>query len=400
MKIPFFIAKRYLFSKKSTQAINIIAGVSLIGFAVGVFAMIVVLSTMNGFEKLVFGMYNDFTPSIRVEALEGKVIGYNSELEKDLTAIEGANFSRTLEENASCQYGDFQYIARIKGVEPMYIKQAAIANHLTDGDVPSFETTDSSYAMLGLGVDYRLGTRVEDPNCFVQMNAPRRGNFSINSIEAIHQISVRPVGVFAYDDAINSKYILVPLVTAQHLFERDGKITSYEVYLQDENKLNQVMSLMRSKWGNEYSIRTRYQLHEGLYKMFRTEKWFTFVILAFVLLIVSFNLTGSLALLVIEKKQDIKLMKSIGMKTAHVRQIFFNEGLLISAVGALIGLVSGLAFCYAQIHFGFIKISGAIVESYPMHVAFYDVILCLLSVLIIGVLASIYPAIKASKFHA
>jgi lipoprotein-releasing system permease protein len=134
--------------------------------------------------------------------------------------------------------------------------------------------------------------------------------------------------------------------------------------------------------------------------MFKTEKWFTFIILAFVLLIVSFNLTGSLALLVIEKKQDIKLMKSIGMKSTQVRQIFFNEGLLISAIGALIGLVSGLAFCYAQIHFGFIKISGAIVESYPMHVALIDVILCLVSVLVIGVLASIYPAFKASKYHA
>jgi len=389
-----------LFSKKSTQAINIIAGVSLIGFAVGVFAMIVVLSTMNGFEKLVFGMYNDFTPSIRVEPLKGKVIGYNTDLEDELSQIEGATFSRTLEENASCQYGDFQYIARIKGVEPAYIEQAAIENHLTDGEVPSFKSEDSAYALLGLGVDYRLGTRVEDPNCIVQMNAPRRGDYSINSLEAIQQKSVRPVGVIAYDDAINSKYILVPLITAQSLFEHEGEISSYEIYLKDEKNQSQVIAQLESKWANTYSIKTRYRLHEGLYKMFKTEKWFTFIILAFVLLIVSFNLTGSLALLVIEKKQDIKLMKSIGMKSTQVRQIFFNEGLLISAIGALIGLVSGLAFCYAQIHFGFIKISGAIVESYPMHVALIDVILCLVSVLVIGVLASIYPAFKASKYHA
>jgi len=355
---------------------------------------------MNGFEKLVFGMYNDFSPSIRVEPKSGKVMDYDLELERHLEGIAGATFSRTLEENASCQYGEFQYIARIKGVEPKYLEQASLSAHLIDGEVPSFKPTDSSLILLGVGVDYRLGTRVEDPNCIIQMSAPRRGNFSINSLEAIFQKNAKPVGVFAYDDAINSKYILVPLVTAQSLFERHEKVSSYEVYLMDEEFLDENIIQLESKWSDKYTFKTRYRLHEGLYKMFKTEKWFTFIILAFVLLIVSFNLTGSLSLLVIEKKQDIRLMKSIGMKTKQVRQIFFNEGLLISAIGAAIGLAAGLGFCYAQIHFGFIKISGAIVESYPMHVDFYDVILCLVTVIVIGVLASIYPAFKASKYHA
>lgn len=400
MKIPFFIAQRYLFSKKSTQAINIIAGVSLVGFAIGVFAMLVVLSTMNGFEKLVFGMYNDFAPSVRISAINGKVVDENKALEKDLDLMNGVSYSKTLEENASCSYGEFQYIARVKGVENTYITQASLSQHLIDGEIPSFSSSDSNYGMLGLGVDYRLGTRVNDPNCIVEVNAPRRGDFSINSMESINQKRFKPIGVFAYDDAINSRYILVSLVFAQRLFERKGKISSYEVYVKEDQPLSVLIDNLKVKWGHKYKIQSRYMLHEGLYKMFKTEKWFTFVILAFVLLIVSFNLTGSLSLLVLEKKEDIKIMRSIGMDTNKIRNIFFTEGILISFIGAVIGLVLGLAFCYAQIQFGFIKISGAIVESYPMHVELNDVILCLLTVIVIGVLASIYPAFKAGKYHA
>lgn len=400
MKIPFFIAFRYLFAKKTTQAINIIAGISLVGFTIGVFAMIVVLSTMNGFEKLVFGMYNDFTPSIRVSALKGKVIDEDKNLLTYFkTNFPDATVSATLEDNASCRYGQFQYICRIKGVEPQYIKQAHLENHTILGEIPQFNDRDSIFSMLGQGVDYKLATMVSDPNCVVEINAPRRGNFSINSLDAINTKYTKPAGVFAYDDAINNRYLLVSLKFAQDLFERNGQISSYELYLADDGLMDKSLAKIKTDLKGQYQVSSRYMLHESLYKMFKTEKWFTFAILSFVLLIVSFNLMGSLTLLVIEKKADILTMNSIGMQKSKIRNIFFVEGVLITTIGAIIGVALGVGFCMAQIHFGFIKIAGAIVESYPMHVNWVDVILSLLTAVAIGVLASIYPARKAGSFN-
>ncbi len=400
MKIPFFIAFRYLFSKKSTQAINIIAGVSLVGFAIGVFAMVVVLSTMNGFEKLVFGMYNDFTPSIRIEAKKGKVIDKNATLEKYLNVnFPNSSLSATLEDNASCEYGNFQYICRIKGVQPVYAKQANLSNHLVNGELASFENVDSNFSMLGLGVDYKLATLVTDPNCLIKINAPRRGKFDLNSTEAINVQYTKPIGVFSFDDAINNKYILVNLGFAQNLFERKNLLSSYELYLFDDKNINATLSQIKKDWGEKYQVQDRYRLHASLYKMFKTEKWFTFAILSFVLLIVSFNLMGSLTLLVIEKKQDIKTMKSIGMEKKLIRNIFFVEGFLITTIGAIIGLIAGLLFCAAQIKYGFIGIEGAIVESYPMYINWTDVALSLFTAITIGIFAAIYPAKKASSFH-
>lgn len=396
-KLPFFIAKRYLFTKKSTQAINIIAWVSLLGFAIGVFAMIVVLSTMNGFEKLVFGMYNDFSPDVKVMPMEGKVMEKHLALE-DYLNNKGIRYSKTLEENAACYYANFQHIARIKGVEPSFIQESQLKDHLVDGVMSTFREDDSLAAIIGLGVDFKLATRVEDPNCIIEVNAPRRGDYNLQSLDAIRKMQIKPIGIFAYDDAINNKYVLVNLSFAQKLFERPNQFSSYEINEKDID-IELLINELNQKFGKELKIKTRYQLHEGLFKMFKTEKWFTFIILAFVLLIISFNLTGSLSLLVIEKKADIKTFKSIGMTSKEVRRIFFLEGLFIAFIGSFTGLILGLAFTFSQIKFGFIKISGAIVDSYPMHVKLLDVILCLVLVISIGVLASIYPAVKAGRYH-
>ena len=397
ISIPFFIARRYLFSKKSTQAINIIAWVSLLGFAIGVFAMIVVLSTMNGFEKLVFGMYNDFSPDIKSFPTSGKVMNINPSLESFLDK-KGIQYSRTLEENAACYYSDFQHIARIKGVEPSFNASSRMDEHLVNGMKSEFTDTDSAFAMIGLGVDYKLATRVEDPNCWIEVNAPRRGNFSIGSMESVNQRVLKPIGVFAYDDAINNQYVLVNLSFAQDLFERPNQISSYEIAVDEKNR-DEFLEQLRINFGKEMIFKTRYELHESLFKMFKSEKWFTFMILAFVLLLVSFNLTGSLSLLVIEKKKDIKILKSMGVTMRKVRRIFFLEGFFVTVLGSAIGVILGLVFTISQMKFGFIKISGAIVESYPMQVKWLDVILCWILVLTIGVLASVYPALKAGRYH-
>ena len=396
VKTPLFIAKRYLFAKKSTQAINIIAWVSLLGFAVGVFAMIVVLSTMNGFEKLVFSMYNDFSPDIHISPSQGKVMERDSLLESYLHE-ENLSFSKTLEENAAFYYADFQHIARVKGVEPIYLQNANLEKHLVDGEMAPLDKNDTTSAIIGLGVDYKLATRVGDPNCLIEVNAPKRGDYALQSLESIKQEILRPVGVFAYDDAINNKYVLVSLAFAQKLFDRPDKFSAYEVY-KVKNEENLQLELQH-RFGDKYQVKTRYQMHEGLFKMFKTEKWFTFTILVFVLLLVSFNLVGSLSLLVIEKKSDIKTFKSIGMTAKDVRRIFFLEGVFIALIGSISGLCLGLVFCFAQIKYGFIKISGAIVESYPMQVKGVDVLLCLILVITIGILASVYPAIKAGRYH-
>ncbi len=400
MKISFYIAFRYFLSKKSTQAINIIAGISLVGFAIGVFAMIVVLSTMNGFEKLVFGMYNDFNPAVRIMPKIGKVMPINPKVEAYIKEnFKNASISATLEDNASCEYGNFQYICRIKGVEQSYAEQANLQKHLINGEIPSFTSADSNTSMLGQGVDYKLAALVTDPNCYIKINAPKRISPSIDNQDDIHISYTKPIGVFSYDDAINNKYILVSLPFAQQLFERTGEISSYEIYINDNKHIEKYYQLIKNKFGNQYEIKTRYMLNESLYRMFKTEKWFTFAILSFVLIIVSFNLMGSLTLLVIEKKGDIKIMKSMGMTTTQVRNIFFLEGIIISFFGTIIGLLLGLTFCALQIKYGFISISGAIVDSYPMYINYSDVALSLITALIIGVFAAIYPAKKASKVN-
>lgn len=399
MNAAFHIARRYLFAKKSHNAIHIISVISVVGVAVGAMALIVVLSVFNGFEQLIQRSFSAFDPDLKVIPREGKSFLIDQSQIDQLLAIPGVlNYAEVVEENALLRYEDYQYVATVKGVSPRYSEMTGIHHMLSDGEF-LLHQNNINYTVIGMGVAYYLnvGLSFVSP---IAMYAPKRD--AVNPHDAFNRKVAFPSGIFIIERDTDARYVLVDIAFARSLFDYDEAITALEIQLAEDVSVKRVQQAVADLLGAELEVQNRFQQKAFFYKIMRTEKWSIFVILAFILIIASFNIMGSLTMLIIEKKRDLWTLSAMGASQRFIRRIFLYEGWMISFIGALTGLLLGTAICLVQEHFGLIKLHGGqsfIVTAYPVHMQWGDFFAVFGMVALIGFFASYYPVRFITRKH-
>lgn len=394
MRLPLYIAKRYLFAKKSRNAINVISAVSVAGVTVGTMALIIILSVFNGLEKMVTGIFNTFDPQIKITAAKGKTFIPDSSLVARLSKVRGVEaWSFSIEENALLKYGDRQYIATIKGVDDNYSRVSDIDSSMWEGEFRLRSENGRPWAIPGIGVAQTLGIRIN----FVQslnIILPRRtAGLSMNPETALKNRYILPSGIFEVEKEYDSKYVYVPLEFARDLIEADSAVTDIEVKLTGGTNEETARNDIKKIFGENFKVQTRLEQQAVFYKVMRSERFAIFLILTLILIIASFNITGSLTMLMIEKQRDIDILKSLGAHNDLIRKIFIFEGWMISISGALTGVILGFIICWLQQTYGLVKLESQslIMTSYPVVLKARDFILVPATVLIIGYWAAWYP---------
>ena len=391
MNFPLFIAKRYFSTQKNSNFVHIISWVSLIGVSIGAAALILVLSVFNGFEDLILGMYNSFDPHIQITVNEGKTFSPDDiNIKHDAIAVKAF----VLEEDVLLKYQEKEFIATVKGVSGEYKLLTNFDSLLVDGSyIDAYE--NHNVAVAGRGVAYYLsmglGTMFEQLKIYVPN---RNAKTLLNPQTAFKQGSVLPIGVFGIQAEIDEKFIITPLSFIQHLSDRDGQISAVEIKLNDVKRMLEVQEYLKTELGDSFVVKNRLEQQEFLYKILNTEKLAVFLILAFIMIIATFNIIGSLSMLILDKKKDIKTFRSLGATRTDVQNIFFHKSMLTIISGTAIGLALGLALAFLQKTFGVIGMGGGnfVVEAYPVAIKIADVFLVSITVIIIGIIASWYPS--------
>jgi len=394
VKLSVYIAKRYLFAKKSRNAINIISAVSVAGVAVGTMALIIVLSVFNGLEGLVSSIFNTFDPDLKIIASAGKVFAPDSANLLRLSEVRDISaYSLTLEENALLRYGDRQYIAIIKGVDENFTKVTALDSSMWEGEFRLKTGNNRPEAVIGVGVANYLGIRI---NFITPLNiyVPKRtGSVNLDPENAFVRKYIFPSGIFEIEQEFDSKYVFIPLDFAHELLEYNTEISSIEIKTVGSADVNKVQATVKKIFGKNYIVRNRLEQQDIFYKVMHSERLAIFIILTLILLIASFNIIGSLTMLIIEKERDIEILKSLGADNNLIRKIFIFEGWMISIIGAFAGIVGGFVVCWLQQRFGLIKLNSEslIMNAYPIIMKFKDFIIVPATVLLIGYWAAWYP---------
>jgi lipoprotein-releasing system permease protein len=394
MKLSLYIARRYLLAKKSRNVINIISAVSVAGVAVGTMALIIILSVFNGLETMVTSIFNTFDPDIKISPAQGKTFVPDSSKLKLLSEVEGVCcYSLTIEENALLKYGERQYIATIKGVDDNYSQVTDIDSSMWEGEFVLHSESGRPYAIPGIGVAQYLGIRV---NFITPLNiyVPRRkGGNLMNAENAFIRKFIFPSGIFQVEKEYDSKYVYIPLQFARELTENRDGVSAIELKFSKNADPERVQKKISRIFGKGFVVQNRYQQQEIFYKVMKSERLAIFFILTLILTIASFNIIGSLTMLIIEKERDIEILKSLGANNDLIRKIFIFEGWLISIVGAFTGLILGFIICWMQQTFGLVKLHSEtlIMDSYPVVLKLKDFIVVPVTVLLIGYWAAWYP---------
>ena len=406
MNLPFFIARRYLFARKSHNAINIITGISVLVVAVGTMALISIMSVFNGLEDLVGSLYNAFTPELKISPKNGKYIDINNFPQDKIKGISGlAYYTEVLEDMALLKYDAYpkgsaarQYVAQLKGVSPNYDQMTGVDTMMIDGDF-ILKNDFGYYAILGSGVAARLQIRLMDFESPINIYFPNaESDMATNPLNAFNIEAISPIGVFSIQQEIDDNVIIVPIGFARKLMNKKNVATSIELGLGKEADLNKTQSQVQDVLGNNYIVKNRMQQNEMMYKVMKSEKWSSFLILGFILLIAIFNVVGSTTVLIIEKRKDIQSLSYLGAETKLIRRIFLFEGMLISLFGAISGLILGLALILLQKYFGIVPMSGGFaVDAFPVAIKLTDFLAIFGLVLFIGFGASLYPIRKIDK---
>ncbi|MDM1296795.1 ABC transporter permease [Sphingobacterium sp. N143] len=398
MNLPFLFAKRYLFSRKSVNAINIISSISVIGVMVSSAALIILLSSFNGMEELILSMYSKFAPELKIEPKKGKLFATKDpvfeELRKDPRVV---HYSEVLQEKVLLQYANKQYIASIKGVEPDALNKATADSIIVDG---AYQLTRDSTALavLGASVQANLAIAMQNGSEQIQVYSPRKGVKSTsNPAEEFNIRSIKPSGVLRYQQDFDN-LIITPISFAREVLGEYDRVSSIEFYLKEHTDINLFEKALQKKLGEDYLVKNREEQNPTLYKNVRVERWVVFFILTLISIIAIFNIVGSLTMLVLDKQKDMTILKSLGGDNSLIQRIFFYEGLMISVGGCILGLCIGAGFNYIQSTYGIIRVedgANAILDSYPMVSRWTDYILVFITVTSISGLVSYFSA-KAS----
>jgi lipoprotein-releasing system permease protein len=398
LNLPFFIAKRYLVSKKSHNAINIISGISVAGVCIGTMALVIVLSAFNGLSELVESLYNTFDADVEITAKQGKTFVLTSGQTLALKNIDGvAYFVEVVEGNALLKLEDKQCVATIKGVSDGFRRMNGFDSLIHEGTF----NIQKSNIVFGRGISYRLQSGPGDGFMPVSVYAPKRGNISTFDEEGgLNELKVYPAGIFTINDEFDDKYVLMNIENARRLFDYKNEVTAVELGLAPNANAGEVLRQIKKMLGSGFEVRDRQQQNALLYKTLKSEKLWTFIILVFILLIATFNVIGSLTMLIIEKQKDIGILYNIGADIGLIRNIFLVEGILITLIGAILGLLLGILICWIQMQFSVIKFTeGYVVDAYPIKFELTDFAAILGVVLFIGFLAAWYPVRIFTKRH-
>lgn len=389
MRLSLFIANRYLLAKKSHNLINIITWISILGISVGSFALIVVLSAFNGLERVISSMNNRLTPDLQISAVKGKTIDLTAFPMGQLKDIQGVDYViPTITEDALFRANDKQHIGQVKGVGLEY-QNIGRLNEIIFGD-GDLQLSDGEYdfAVPGAGVAWYLGINAYNPYAMVRVYVPKRGNASLMSLENSFNSDVLTVrSVFSTEQEQDEKLVLVPLDWLSELLEYENKATNVEVFTAANADINKVKKSVATIIGEDFTVKNQQEQQETLYKIMRSEKWAVYVILTFILILATFNVVGSLSMLMIDKRKDTEILKSMGANNHLIQKIFMNEGLLISVAGGLIGLLLGIILVLLQQQFGFVKFGTGgnyVVDAYPVLLKLKDVLLIFATILVVG----------------
>jgi len=404
LNFPFYIARRYLVSKKSHNIINIISGISVVGVAIAAMALIIVLSVFNGFDRLVVSLFSTFNPSIQITPSRGKTFVLDSIPLDRLRIIPGVlHVAEVIEEDALMKYKDNQTIVTIKGVSESYPAMSGLDTMMVEGNF-LLQDEDKDYAVLGYGVAGALNANIQDYLNPISVYVPRRdANFTGGFENAFNSEIIFPSGFFQIQWEYDVKYAILPLRFVKKLLDYGDERTAIEIDLAKDADHRAAQKKIESLLGKKFIVKNRYQQQEILYKIMVSEKNYIYMILTLILIIATFNVIGTLSMLILDKKKDIAVLQSMGAGQRLIRRIFLLEGVLISFIGALLGLSLGALVCWLQIRFGLIRLGSAdssfVVSAYPVSMQLTDFIVVFLTVLVIGFLAAWYPVYNIKKVH-
>lgn len=397
-QLSSLIAFRYLKAKKSVQAINTISYISIFAVTVLAAAMIVLLSVFNGFELLLKDLYKAFYPDIKITALKGKWMTEDQQKIAQIQHINGVQkLSKVAEDMVLIFKDNTQKVATLKGVDENWFAVTRFDSFIVEG-MGNFNQIASDYhpAIVGVGIAGEFGIDIHSPLANMDIYYPREDAPAIQIEQSLNNISLDPKGIFSAQEEFDSRYILVPLHTAQLLFDNNELISSLEIKINESADAADIIAKIEKIMGKDFLVQSQYEQNKTIYMVMKSEKLAIYIILSFVLLIASFTLVGVLSMIAIDKKQDMSLLKSLGASNSLVYKIFMFKGLFLSLLGAAIGIILGILICVLQQQFGIIKLAqGFIIEDYPVDLRWTDSLLVILIVFIVGSLAAYIPAMKA-----
>ena len=405
MNFPFYIARRYLFSKKSTNAINVISMISMAGVVVATMALIIVLSVFNGFHDLVATFFTQFDPQLKVVPVEGKDAPSDDPVLTEIRQQPEVDVAtESVEEMALAIYEGHQAMVTVKGVDDNFTELTHI-NEIVYGDGEfQLHAADLEYGTLGIRLAQDLGTGARFGN-YLHVYAPRReGQLDLSNPQDGFVVDslISPGVVFATRQGKYDKsYILAPIGFARRLFEQQGMLTSLELRLKAGSDLEAVKKRMRSIANGKYKVLDRFEQQADTFKIMQIEKFIAYIFLTFILIVACFNIIGSLSMLIIDKREDVVTLRNLGANDRQISSIFLFEGRLIVAIGAIVGVALGLLLCWLQQRFGLVGMGGSsgmfVVNAYPVSVHYQDVLLVFFTVLVVGSVAVWYPVQHFSK---
>ena len=392
MRHLFFIAKRYFKTNNSKNFVHIISWVSSFGVVIGTAALILLLSVFNGFENLVLSMYNSFDPELKISLSSGDVFD-PKELD-DLSYFDSdcQNVVYVLEEKVLLRNKNKDFIAQAKGVSEEYLEMTNFDSLLIAGDyLNKYES--NNVAILGRGVAYHLSIGYGSAFNQLQVVIPSREvKTLLNLSSAFNQSSVVPVGIFGIQSEIDETYIITPISFLQDLAKRENKVSSIEIKLRNKEKMEEIQKKFSKALGDKFKVENRYEQQKFLYKILRTEKLAVFLILIFIMIIAAFNIVGSLSMLIIDKTKDIHVLRTLGYTLKDIKMIFLQKSIMTISTGIILGVILGLGIAFLQQKFGFINLGeeNFVVSHYPIKFIFKDILYAIISVLTIGIVASLF----------
>ena len=396
MKLAPFIATRYLFARKSHNVINIISAISALGMAIGTAALIIILSVYNGFDSLIRSMMSNVEPDLMITPSTGKVFVPEGEVYDWIYEQESVrNMCCVLQEQVFISYDGKQGIAKAKGVDWIYEEESPLKDHLTEGEF-NLHKGDIPMASVGAGLAYEMGISPRFLSGIEIYFPTRTGRISLaNPASSLQFIKVWPSSIFSVSSDIDADLMVLPIESMKELLEYEDEVSAVEIRFNDSSdkkEIRRVQKEISERLGPGFNVRDRFQQNEALYKMMKYEKAAIYMILIFIIIIIAFNIFGSLSMLIIEKKEDIGTLRSLGAPESLIKRIFILEGWMISLVGLACGLAVGTAFSLLQQHLGFIKMPGHfVVQAYPVILSWSDILLTAGGVALIGYLIALLP---------
>lgn len=405
MNFPFFIARRYLFSKKSTHVINVISSISVIGVAVATMALVIVLSVFNGFHDLVASLFTSFDPQLKVVPVEGKTAPADDPILTKIRLLPQVDVAtETVEDQALAIYNDHQAMVKIKGVDDNFAELSHITDILYGDGSFSLHAANLEYGIVGIRLAQNLGIGAQWDG-FLKIYAPKKeGQLDMtNPGDGFVVDSLNSPGVlFAVKQAKYDKnYIITSISFARNLFGQQGMLSDLELRLKPDSNLDAVKAEMQQIAGNKYKVLDRFEQQEDTFKIMSIEKMIAYIFLTFILVVACFNIIGSLSMLIIDKKNDVVTLRNLGANDKQITRVFLFEGRMIAVIGAVIGIGLGLLLCFLQQQYGFVRLGDSegsfIVDAYPVSVHYSDVAIIFVTVIAVGWLAVWYPVRALSK---